>query len=331
MKTGWTSGSMSASARVITLTLLASLVSACAATTDDPAKVKGLYVVRNAPIPVPRPRSKPKPPPVEMVTRYADRGAAPASAGSVRVKRGDTLYGIARKHGLEARDLIRANNLKAPYVLSVGDQLSLPGQGQHVVKKGETLYGISRAYGVDVTSLVRANNMRKPYTISVGKKLTIPTSRGGRQLSTRTANNTGRTTPLATPPPRQGSVFMWPVKGRIISTYGPKKGGLHNDGINISVNRGASVVAADAGVVAYSGSGLKGFGHLILVRHAEGWMTAYAHNDRVLVKKGDQVRRGQVIAKAGSTGGVKRSQLHFEVRKGRRAVDPLKYLARKPS
>jgi len=325
------SGGLSGSVRAVALVLLTSLLSACVTTTDDPSKVKGLYVVRNAPIPVPRPRSKPNPPAVETVRTYAERGAAPASAGSVRVKKGDTLYGLARRHGLQARDLIRANSLKPPYVLSVGTSLKLPGKGQHVVRKGETLYSISRSYGVDVTSLVRANGLRKPYTISVGKKLTIPTSGGRQSLPTRTASNTSNSAPLSAPPPRQGTVFMWPVKGRIISTYGPKKGGLHNDGINIAVDRGASVAAADAGVVAYAGNGLKGFGNLILVRHAEGWMTAYAHNDRILVKKGDQVRRGQALAKAGSTGGVKRAQVHFEVRKGRRAVDPLKYLERKPS
>ncbi|MDB5358762.1 MAG: hypothetical protein JWO51_59 [Rhodospirillales bacterium] len=121
-------------------------------------------------------------------------------------------------------------------------------------------------------------------------------------------------------------LFTWPVSGRIISTFGPAAGGTHNDGINIAAPEGSTVAAAETGVVAYAGNELRGFGNLLLVKHDGGWVTAYAHNQVLLVKKGDKVRRGQAIARVGSTGGVSGAQLHFELRSGTKAVDPLDHL-----
>ena len=113
-----------------------------------------------------------------------------------------------------------------------------------------------------------------------------------------------------------------------MTSFGPGKGGLHNDGINIAAPRGTPVRAAENGVVAYVGNELRGFGNLILVKHAGGWVTAYAHNEKLLVRRGDKVARGQAIAQVGSTGNVARPQLHFEIRKGARAVNPTKLLDR---
>jgi murein DD-endopeptidase MepM/ murein hydrolase activator NlpD len=131
---------------------------------------------------------------------------------------------------------------------------------------------------------------------------------------------------MEAPEPRGGSRFLWPLRGAILSDFGPKPGGLHNDGINISASRGASVVAADNGVVAYAGNELRGFGNLLLIRHADGWMTAYAHLDDMLVERGAKVTRGQKIGTVGSTGNVSSPQLHFEVRRGNRAIDPRDHL-----
>ena len=108
----------------------------------------------------------------------------------------------------------------------------------------------------------------------------------------------------------------------MVSSYGPKAGGLHNDGINIAAPKGSPVKAAENGVVAYVGAELKGFGNLVLIKHQGDYVTAYAHNDQILVKRGDIVRRGQTIARVGSTGSVDTPQLHFEIRKGSRAVEP---------
>jgi murein DD-endopeptidase MepM/ murein hydrolase activator NlpD len=121
--------------------------------------------------------------------------------------------------------------------------------------------------------------------------------------------------------------FRWPVRGRVISGYGAKANGQQNDGINLAVPEGTEVKAAENGVVAYAGNELKGYGNLVLLRHSDGWMTAYAHNSQLMVKRGDNVRRGQTIARAGSTGGVASPQVHFEIRKGSTPVDPTQYLA----
>ncbi len=121
--------------------------------------------------------------------------------------------------------------------------------------------------------------------------------------------------------------FRWPVRGRIISGFGKQKDGRFNEGIDVAVPVGTSVKAAENGIVAYAGSELERYGKLILIRHADGWVSAYANNDKLLVKRGDRVRRGQIIAKAGKTGKVDRPQLHFELRKGKTPVDPLRHLA----
>jgi len=120
--------------------------------------------------------------------------------------------------------------------------------------------------------------------------------------------------------------FIWPVKGRLVTGFGPAGKGLHNDGINIAAPLGTQVRAVDNGVVAYAGSELKGFGNLLLIKHANGITTAYAHNQKLLVTKGDVVKQGQVVATVGKTGNVDSPQLHFEVRVGTQAVDPEEYL-----
>jgi murein DD-endopeptidase MepM/ murein hydrolase activator NlpD len=132
---------------------------------------------------------------------------------------------------------------------------------------------------------------------------------------------------LPQPQPLTGNEFRWPARGRIISGFGARPDGKHNDGINIAVPLGTSVKAVENGVVAYAGSELEGYGNLVLIRHADDWVSAYAHNDEILVKRGDGVRRGQIIAKAGKSGTVSQPQVHFELRKGSQPVDPLDHLA----
>ena len=135
-----------------------------------------------------------------------------------------------------------------------------------------------------------------------------------------------QTASLSLPPPRSGRSFLWPVAGKVVGRFGPTTGGTQNDGINISAAEGTPVLAADAGMVAYAGNELRGYGNLILIKHADGWMTAYAHNSKLLVARGQKVQRGQVIARVGATGAVTEPQLHFEVRRGSRALDPMDYL-----
>jgi len=259
------------------------------------------------------------------------------NASAVKVGPGDTVYALSRRHRVSVRAIIEANNLKPPYHLRVGQRVVLPRDRRHVVRKGETLYGIARAYGVDSYVLASANRLQSPYALVVGQDLRIPRSGAGSRPSTSVATApTGVVTAGPVPPPARPSAvpapsggppsFIWPVKGKVISRFGAKSAGLHNDGINIAAPRGTPVRAAEAGVVAYAGNELRGFGNLLLIRHADGWVTAYAHNEALLVARGDKVRKGQEVARVGSTGGVSRPQLHFELRKGDRAIDPIKRL-----
>jgi murein DD-endopeptidase MepM/ murein hydrolase activator NlpD len=120
--------------------------------------------------------------------------------------------------------------------------------------------------------------------------------------------------------------FRWPVRGKVITSYGAKPNGKANDGINLSVPEGTPVRAAEDGVVDYSGNEQKSYGNLILIRHSNGYVTAYAHASEVLVRRGDAIKRGQIIAKSGQSGDVGSPQLHFEIRKGSLPVDPLQFL-----
>ncbi len=232
--------------------------------------------------------------------------------------------------------------------------------GSYTVRQGESVYAISRTYGVPVAELQLANGITDPRGVRTGTVLKVPggaqsvpppssdvadatpppagTSQDPTVINRRDARMASRsddvsTTGTISPPPSQrGSVasdkLRWPVNGRIITGFGQRNDGTHNDGINLSVPQGTAVHAAEGGVVAYAGNELKGYGNLVLLRHDNGWVTAYAHNDELMVKRGDKVQRGQVIARAGRTGSVDQPQVHFELRQGSKPVDPVPFLER---
>jgi murein DD-endopeptidase MepM/ murein hydrolase activator NlpD len=271
---------------------------------------------------------------IRLFNRYTLFGSTPTS---VSVQKGDTLYSISKRYDVPLKDLIETNNLRAPYTLNVGQTLRLPTTRYHVVQKGDTLYSISRQYNVDMTTLTQKNRLQPPYTLNVGQKLALSGSLSSSGSSTSTytaqktttataAKSTVKSTPVQTPVKARKTKFQWPVQGKVISGFGVIGKGRKNDGINISAARGTAVKAADKGTVAYAGNELKGFGNLILIKHSDGWITAYAHNEKLLVKKGQTVLKGEKIATVGSTGGVNAPQLHFEVRAGKKAVNPRQYL-----
>jgi murein DD-endopeptidase MepM/ murein hydrolase activator NlpD len=291
------------------------------------------------PPPGSRPRAVNLPPP--------PAGSSPLfAAAAVHVGKGDTVYALSRRHRVSVRAIIEANRLGPPYHLRIGQRIVLPRTKRHAVERGDTLNGISRRYGVGLYVLSRANGLAPPYIIKVGQILRIPGAAAGigqarSAQGDRTRRRAGpKRHPKSTaaapkpparapkPPARSGKGFLWPVEGKVVSGFGVKSKGLHNDGINIAAPRGAAVVAAENGIVAYAGNELRGFGNLLLVKHSGGWLTAYAHNERLLVKRGEKVRKGQRIADVGSSGTVSTPQLHFELRKGRRAVNPRKHLRR---
>lgn len=231
------------------------------------------------------------------------------------------------------------------------DGAAVPGGRRHIVKAGETGLGIARAYGVPWGRIAEANRLDREAVIRVGQALFIPTggqaaARPGQRPASGAAFESsmddvisgasvasgapGRpaTRPSAPPPPAvQVPALSWPVDGRVIlSGFGPKPGGRVNDGINIKALRGGTVRAAADGEVIYVGDAIEGFGLLMLVRHAGGVVTAYGHLEDALADRGDKVQRGQPIARAGSSGEAKEPQLLFQVRQGRRALNPTLYL-----
>lgn len=295
-------------------------------------------------------------PPVREEAAPATPKVARSSSSSVTVAKGDTVYALSRRYNVPIRSMIEINGLRPPFLLTPGQQLRLPQTAEHVVAKGDTIYSISRRYSVDMSSLARHNKISWPYSIYPGQVLSLPgaivtakqqtvtswkqvpskavpkkkssTSKPLKRTTSKKAKVSARKSKvrLPAPPSRSKGKFAWPLKGKVITRFGSAGAGRHNDGINIKVAEGTYVRAAENGVVAYAGNELKGFGNLLLVKHADGWMTAYAHNKEFLVKRGQTVKRGQVMAKAGRTGNVKEAQLHFEVRRGTKAVDPIAYL-----
>lgn len=281
---------------------------------------------------------------------------------SVIVQKGDTLYSLSRKYKVPLRGVIEENNLTYPYTLNVGQNLLLPTRQKHVVEKGDTLYSISKKYNVDMTSLSRLNELEEPYALNVGQVLSLPASLGtassyvadtGGGSSSYTykktaAKNNNKKTAVSNSKKvasnkysnkkiakksnqkkvsvYRKSKFVWPVRGTVVSNFGLVGKGRKNDGINIKAATGTNIKAADKGIVAYAGNELKGFGNLVLIKHSDGYITAYAHIDKMYVKKGQKVLRGEKIATVGSTGSVNSPQLHFEVRAGKKAVNPRSYL-----
>lgn len=241
-----------------------------------------------------------------------------------RVRNGDSLYTVSRLFGVNTSNVAELNKLQPPFVIRPGQVLRLPSSTR-------------RARPVRVASVAKpgAKPQSKPGERTdaqrgVAKPSSKPDKAGRASPRKSTAQSKtikqARAKITAKTPKRASSKFKRPVNGRVISSYGPKKNGLHNDGINIKAPKGTAVSAAENGVVVYAGNELKGSGNLILIRHEGRWMTAYAHMDKLNIKRGDVIKRGQVIGTVGSTGSVDTPQLHFEVRRGTEAINPSVYL-----
>src|SRR5215469_8901050 len=259
---------------------------------------------------------------------------------AVTVAAGETIDTIARRQGVPASVIMQANNITAPATIYPGQRLVIPrykpsrvattpaprpaaptpapaaspaGSGNvHVVAAGDTLSKIAHRYHKPVNEIAKANNIQPTATLNVGDRLTIPGAPASPVKTSAPAAGAqaAPAKPVASAAAKlaegTGAVpkFRWPANGRVIAGYGPTTNGQQNDGINIALPENTPVKAAEDGVVAYAGNELKGYGNLVLVRHPNGYVTAYAHAKELLVKRGDQVKRGQVIARSGQTGNV---------------------------
>lgn len=266
----------------------------------------------------------------------------------ITVAAGDTLYSLSRKYSVPVNDLAVMNNISAPFALSVGQKLKVPDLASAPVRtavaapvakttpaatSAQSKYGTPPA--TPKTSVVP--KVATP-AVATTKAVASTAPKGGAKNATQ---NAAKTQPvkhaqqkissdpnkkLPSIAARSSSKFSWPVRGKILSHYGAKSGGLFNDGINIGASRGTAVKAAENGVVAYAGNEVKGMGNLVIIQHSGGWMTVYAHMDSMSVRRGARVSVGQKIGAVGATGKVDQPQLHFEIRKGTKAYNPSSYL-----
>lgn len=256
-----------------------------------------------------------------------------AKSRQIEVAAGDNIYSISKKNQVSVPELIRQNKLSAPYEIKKGDRLIIPPQNFHEVKNGETLYAISRLYGMKIDQLIEMNNLKEPYSIKAGEKVRISkphdealTPELPKEDKIKEEKPEAVVPTIVEKALDRISHFSWPVRGTVVSKFGPKKGGLYNDGINIKVREGEIVKASENGVVAYVGNELKGYGNLVIIKHSGGWITAYAHMKECSVKRGQKVEKHQKIGLVGATGNVTFPQLYFGLRKGRDAVNPENYL-----
>ena len=233
----------------------------------------------------------------------------------ITVVKGDTLYSLSRKYEIPVNDLAVMNKLSAPFNLSVGQKLKVPKLAAVQTKTATKVKKVVVKKETKAKSTTTAKPEKQPYT-----KVQEKTKETKKTVATPKTESSPK---IAA---RSSSKFSWPVRGPILSGYGPKNGGLVNDGINISAPLGTTVKAAENGVVAYAGNEVKGMGNLIIIQHSDGWMTVYAHLNSMDVRRGARVSVGQPIGKIGKTGKVDKPQLHFEIRKGTKSYNPTNYL-----
>jgi lipoprotein NlpD len=296
------------------------------------------------------------PPVWEMRRVTPDARVVPPSTYVVRS--GDSLRLIAVKTGAGSEAIARANGLAAPYTIQPGQRLAIPAGRYHTVRDGETGIAIARAYGVDWGRVVTTNELSEPYVLRTGQRILIPEigpeSREqraarfhididdivtGGQPALATNQKPRAPTPAGSPPPpktatvstpaRLTTAFRWPVDGAVIRRFGPGASGEVNDGIKIAVPLDTPILASADGVVAYAGGDIPALGGLVILRHGDAWTTVYGHAGQLLVRRGQSVKKGQMIALSGNSGFAERPVVHFELRQGRTPVDPIPRLPKR--
>lgn len=307
-------------------------------------------LVANAPVPKGKPGGSVRP--TSTASSASGSRSTDLRDGSYVVRPGDSVISISSKFSTSPKALRSVNGLQPDAVLWIGQKLRIPSAtaetqvaslnpsapllapaGATRVPAPKPRATASRAPAtpskpVNATSTARTEPAKQPKAEQAPKpdRTVVAARPDPAKASDATQPAASATKPVAGKPAGR---FGWPAKGPVISRFGRKANGERNDGINISVPRGTPVHAAENGVVIYAGNELKGYGNLVLVRHGEGWVSAYAHNHDLSVKRGDAVKKGQVIATAGDTGSVSEPQVHFELRRNSKPVDPMPLLAAK--
>lgn len=229
------------------------------------------------------------------------------------VKAGETLMGLARRAEVPRVLIAEANGLKPPYTLRAGQKLKIPRTRRHTVIRGDTGFSVAYRYGVPWKDIAVANGVDQDKPIRPGQVLLIPTIIAPPPAATETP---------ASPAVR----FAWPVSGPVRRGFRSRTAENHHDGLDIRAAEGAAVRAAAAGKVLFAGAEPRQFGNLVVIDHGDGWATAYAFLSRITVEKDEEVRAGERIGLVGKTGLAKGPELHFEIRRDNRPVDPVESL-----
>ena len=241
-------------------------------------------------------------------------GAKPAASATIHeVKEGETLNGIANRAGVSASELARANGLAEPYVVRVGQKLIIPRQHRHTVAEGETGFSIAYKYCVPFSEIAVANNLPQNGVLKTGQTLVIPAI----------IAKDGQSAAGQGPQDR----FIWPLEGEILAPFNSTDSSRGHNGIDIAASIGAPVKASRDGKVIFAGDEPVRYGKMVIIAHDGGWHSAYGHLSSISARKGAQVSMGDVIGHAGSTGEAEEPELHFELRKANRPVDPVRQLA----
>ncbi|GAA5540643.1 MULTISPECIES: cell division endopeptidase DipM [Brucella/Ochrobactrum group] len=246
----------------------------------------------------------------DLASAGANTATPPAPKGGYTVQSGDSLFSIAQKHNVPVDDLKKANGLSNG-AIRVGQTLVIPAAGAAAVTQVAAVTPQPASPAKAVAAAPETAGSVKPYTPPQASNKVIEDAEKDQ---------------AAAPSSTGISQMRWPVRGRILASFGQREGTAVSDGIDIMVPEGTSVKAAENGVVIYAGDGLKEFGQTVLIRHDNGLVTVYGHNSQILVQRGQKVRRGEDIAKSGMSGNAKSPKLHFEVRKNSSPVNPSKYL-----
>jgi murein DD-endopeptidase MepM/ murein hydrolase activator NlpD len=267
----------------------------------------------------------------EQAARIDGGGAVAAGSATHLVQPGDTAWNISQRYGISVDQLIAANGGSA--TVKLGQKIALPGATRSVPDAAPTPQPRIQVAALDpaaepppppVVAMTPAPAIATAAVAPAAEIIPPPSQPQQAAITPQTAS-----LEEAMPEQPQASMsgaFRWPVRGRIISGFGKKPNGERNDGINLAVPEGTEVKAAEDGTIIYAGNELKSYGNLVLIRHGNGWVSAYAHNSELKVKRGQEVRRGETIAISGMSGGVTTPQVHFELRKDATPVDPLQHL-----
>ena len=249
--------------------------------------------------------------------------------GLILVKESQTIYSLANQYQVIPKDIINDNNLVRPFKLKVNQILFLRNKNTHIIKKGDTLVNVSIQYAVNKSDIINLNKLNKPYNLVVGNKILIPITKKysiidqiiEKKIYKKIKNYTENIN-LNLKSIKNAPNFIWPLKGDVIKKFGKFGRGQHYDGIDINTVKNTPIYSSFKGKVAFVGSQIEKFGNLILIKHRNGWLTAYSNIGKFNVKEGDSVTMGQIIAYSLPN----KKKIHFQIRYNRNPVNPLKYL-----